>query len=168
MNKQELKDLIKKLTKDIIGNKEEEPTPEKELPLTTKYNRFDLLIKFPEMIPVLSDLMTNDFELFIKDIYWVAPKPTTFKFELINGQYFFLMYYERSWMVQIEGKKYYLLDLPEAELASEAISRILRYGNISKSPTSLESSSTPEETPSSESPAEETPSPESPPEETPA
>lgn len=160
MNKKELKDLIKKLAKDIISNKEEEPTPEKELPLTTKYNRFDLLTKFPEMIPVLSDLMTNDFELFIKDIYWVAPKPTTFKFELINGQHFFLMYYERSWMAQVEGKKYYLLDLPDAESASEAISRILRYGIITK--PSSETTLTPEETPSSELPPKE-PTPEEPP-----
>ena len=164
MNKKELKDLIKKLTKDIIGNKEEEITPEKELPLKTKYDRFDLLTKFPEMIPVLSDLMTNDFELFVKDIYWVAPKPTTFKFELINGQYFFLMYYERSWMAQIEGKKYYLLDLPEAELASEAVSRILRYGHIDKS-SSNEFDSTPGKKSSSEPPPEETPPPT---EETPA
>jgi len=93
MEKQELKDLIKKLAKSIINNTEEEKTPEKEIPLTTKYSRFDILVKFPEMIPVLTDLMTNDFELFIKDIFWVAPKPTTFKFVLINGQHFFLIYY---------------------------------------------------------------------------
>ena len=34
----------------------------------------------------------------------------------------------RSWVAQIEGKKYYLLNLPEEERAVEAIARILRYG----------------------------------------
>ena len=34
----------------------------------------------------------------------------------------------RSWIAQIEGKKYYLLNLPEEERAVEAIARILRYG----------------------------------------
>lgn len=139
MEKKELKDLIKKLTKDIINNTSEKSTPEKEIPLTTKYSRFDLLTKFPEMIPVLTDLMTNDFELFLKDIFWVAPKPTTFKFMLINGQHFFLIYDEKSWIVQVEGKKYYFLELRESQLASEAISRILRYGKIEDSISSIPS-----------------------------
>ena len=34
----------------------------------------------------------------------------------------------RSWIAQIEGKKYYLLNLPEEERAVEAIARLLRYG----------------------------------------
>ena len=34
----------------------------------------------------------------------------------------------RSWIAQIEGKKYYLLNLPEEERAVEAIARMLRYG----------------------------------------
>ena len=34
----------------------------------------------------------------------------------------------RSWIAQVEGKKYYLLNLPEEERAVEAIARILRYG----------------------------------------
>jgi hypothetical protein len=38
------------------------------------------------------------------------------------------MYGKRSWIAQVEGKKYYLLNLPEEERAAEAISRILRYG----------------------------------------
>ena len=35
---------------------------------------------------------------------------------------------ERSWIAQVEGKKYYLLNLPEEQKAAEAIARILRYG----------------------------------------
>ena len=110
MTKIELTNIIKRLVKDIIQNKSQESTPEEKLPLKTQISEFDLLVKFPELITVLAELMTNDFELFLKDIFWVAPKPTTFKIMLINGQHFFLIYSERSWIAQIEGKKYYLLE----------------------------------------------------------
>jgi hypothetical protein len=132
VNNQELKDIIKKLAGEILSKKDtyEEPTPEDQLPITTKYSRFDILNKFPEMIIVLESLLTNDFELFLKDIHWVAPKPSTFKIILINEQHFFLMFDPRSWTAQVEGKKYYLEELRESELASESISRILRYGEI--------------------------------------
>jgi hypothetical protein len=36
---------------------------------------------------------------------------------------------ERSWVAQIEGKKYYLLNLSEEERAIEALARILRYAS---------------------------------------
>ena len=32
------------------------------------------------------------------------------------------------WIAQVEGKKYYLLNLPEEEMATKSIARILRYG----------------------------------------
>jgi hypothetical protein len=39
-----------------------------------------------------------------------------------------LTYSPRSWVAQIEGKKYYLLNLSEEESATEAIARVLAYG----------------------------------------
>ena len=45
-----------------------------------------------------------------------------------NDENFYLIWMGRSWIAQIEGKKYYLLNLPEEERAVEAIARILRYG----------------------------------------
>ena len=39
-----------------------------------------------------------------------------------------LTYGVRSWIAQIEGKKYYLLNLDEEEYACQALSRILQYG----------------------------------------
>jgi hypothetical protein len=48
---------------------------------------------------------------------------------LKNGEEFYLIYNKRSWIAQVEGKKYYLLNLPEEERAAEAIARILRYGS---------------------------------------
>jgi hypothetical protein len=74
---------------------------------------------------------------------------------------FMLIYTERSWIAQVEGKKYYLLNLGEEQSAAEAISRLLAYG-IQEEPkvegeeaaASGEEATPPEE---EETPAEETP-----------
>jgi len=89
---------------------------------------YDELTKFPELKAVIVDLLTSDYGKFIDSIDWVAPKPTTFRINLLNGESFYLVYTEKSWIAEIEGKKYYLLNLPEEEMASKAVSRILRYG----------------------------------------
>ena len=89
---------------------------------------YDELTKFPELKEVIVDLLTVDFNSFLASIDWVAPRPTTFRINLKNGENFYLIYNKRSWIAQVEGKKYYLLNLPEEERASESISRILRYG----------------------------------------
>jgi hypothetical protein len=72
--------------------------------------------------------MTHEFDSFLEGIDWVAPRPTTFRINLLNGQNFLLSFSKRSWIAQIEGKKYYLLNLDEEEYAALAISRILQYG----------------------------------------
>lgn len=127
MKKSDLVNKIKSLVKDITDNKSDAPEKGDILPIS----RFDQILHHPELNTVLTNLMTGDFEQFLKNIYWVAPKPTTFKIILINGQHFFLMYDQKSWRCKVEGKKYYLKELRDQELASEAISRILYYGEIS-------------------------------------
>jgi hypothetical protein len=89
---------------------------------------YDELTKFPELKAVIVDLLTHEFDAFLASIDWVAPKPTTFRINLKNDQDFYLIYSRTSWIAQVEGKKYYLLNLPEEERACEAIARILRYG----------------------------------------
>ena len=88
---------------------------------------FEEFKKFPELKAVIIDLLTTDYGSFISSIDYVAPKPTTFRINLKNGQFFYLTWSKRSWIAQIEGKKYYLLNLNEEEHAIEAIARILRY-----------------------------------------
>jgi len=90
---------------------------------------YDELTKFPELKDVIVDLMTPEYDKFLSSIDWVAPRPTTFRINLKNDQNFYLIYGKRSWVAQVEGKKYYLLNLPEEERAAEAISKILRYGS---------------------------------------
>jgi len=67
------------------------------------------------------------------------------------AKFFMLIYTERSWIAQVEGKKYYLLNLSEEEMAAESISRLLAYGV----PAPAEGEAPAEET--AEAPAEETP-----------
>jgi len=45
---------------------------------------------------------------------------------------------ERSWIAQIEGKKYYLLNLPEEEQAAQALARVLRYGSSEEEPSEVD------------------------------
>jgi hypothetical protein len=97
--------------------------------LSPKAVEYDELTKFPELKTVIVDLLTADFDKFLSSIDWVAPRPTTFRINLKNGEEFYLIYNKRSWVAQVEGKKYYLLNLPEEERAAEAIARILRYGS---------------------------------------
>jgi hypothetical protein len=100
---------------------------------------YDELQKFPNLKKVIIDLLTVDYGKFIDGIDWVAPKPTTFRINLLNGQFFYLIYNKRSWTAEIEGKKYYLLDLPKQEIASQAIAKILRYGaEIEETPNGVD------------------------------
>jgi hypothetical protein len=128
-NKQELIDKIQTIAKRIYASKVKDNT----LGVTPEDVNFDdetfpVLTKFPVLKKVVTDLLTDQYEMFISDIQWVAPRPTTFKVVLANGQFFYFIYTERSWIAQVEGKKYYLLNINEEEQASESIARILRYG----------------------------------------
>jgi len=133
---------------------------------------FPVLAKFPKLKEVIIDLLTDQYGDFISDIWWVAPRPTTFKVILANDQYFYLIYTERSWIAQVEGKKFYLANLNEEERAAESIARILRYGGgaepdkeapVGEVPIGGE---TPADETTPETPAEETPPTEETPEET--
>tara|TARA_R110002012_G_scaffold75151_1_gene190028 strand:- start:91 stop:480 length:390 start_codon:yes stop_codon:yes gene_type:complete len=78
---------------------------------------YDELTKFPELKDIIVALLTHEFDSFLEGIDWVAPRPSTFRINLLNGQNFLLMYGTRSWIAQVEGKKYYLLNLDEEEYA---------------------------------------------------
>jgi len=119
MTKIELQNRLKILIKQVYANKR--ITPEEAI-------QYDELTKFPELKAVIVDLLTPEYDNFVASIDWVAPRPSTFRINLKNDQLFYLIYGKRSFIAQIEGKKYYLLNLPEEQHAAEAISRILRFG----------------------------------------
>ncbi len=124
---------------------------------------FPVLAKFPKLKEVIMDLLTDQYGDFISDIWWVAPRPTTFKIILANEQYFYLIYTERSWIAQVEGKKFYLANLNEEERAADSIARILRYGGGAEPDKDAPTGEVPT---NGEAPADET-VPETPTEETP-
>tara|TARA_B100001287_G_scaffold201271_1_gene170651 strand:+ start:228 stop:689 length:462 start_codon:yes stop_codon:yes gene_type:complete len=119
MTKAELREKIRALALQVVGEKSK---------ADDAALAYDELTKFPELKDVIVDLLTHEFDSFLEDIQWVAPKPTTFRIILLNGQSFLLSYSPRSWIAQVEGKKYYLLNLDEEEYACQAIARILQYG----------------------------------------
>ena len=119
MTAAELREKIRMIIPTVVGNRKQADAAAVE---------YDELTKFPELKAVIVDLLTHEFDNFLASIDWVAPKPTTFRINLKNDQDFYLIYSRRSWIAQVEGKKYYLLNLPEEERATEAIARVLRYG----------------------------------------
>ena len=119
MTKQELRDKIKVLVKTVYRDR---------VSIEQAAVEYDELTKFPELKDVIVSLLGPQFDLFIASIDWVAPKPTTFRINLKNNENFYLVYTPRTFIAEIEGKKYYLLNLNEQENAENAIARILRYG----------------------------------------
>ena len=111
--KEKIRTIVKKV---YVPKKEDAPVID-----------FEEFRTFPELRAVIVDLLTDNYGSFISSIDYVAPKPTTFRINLKNGQYFYLVWSERSWIAQVEGKKYYLLNLNEEERAIESIARILRF-----------------------------------------
>ena len=129
-SKQELVDKIQIIARRVYAAK----TKDNVLGVSPKDVDFDeelfpILTKFPILKTAVTNLLTDQYEDFIKDIWWVAPRPTTFKIVLANNQFFYLIYTERSWIAKVEGKKYYLENLSDEENAANAISRILMYGS---------------------------------------
>ena len=119
MTREALQNRLKILIKQVYANKR--ITPEEAV-------QYDELTKFPELKAVIVDLLTPEYDNFVASIDWVAPRPSTFRINLKNDQLFYLIYGKRSFIAQVEGKKYYLLNLPEEQHAAEAIARILRFG----------------------------------------
>ena len=78
MTKQEFKEKIRLLIKQVYSNrsKAEEAAVE-----------YDELTKFPELKAVIVDLLTHEFDNFLGSIDWVAPRPSTFRINLKNNQF---------------------------------------------------------------------------------
>ena len=122
MTKAELRQKIKTLAVTVMAEKAK--TDDAAL-------AYDELVKFPALKDIIVDLMTDQFDSFLESVDWVAPRPTTFRINLLNGQSFLLMFTDRSWIAQVQGKKYYLLNLDEEERCALAINRLLRVGPAS-------------------------------------
>ena len=122
LNKKEFIQLLEQEVEDFVQTQAEKIVSFEDDP------KGYILQKYPSLKATLEDLMTNSFEDYITGIYVMAPKPTTFKVLLHNGQHFFLIYARDSYIAKIAGKKYYLLNLDEEEYAIKSIADLLTMG----------------------------------------
>lgn len=130
MQKSEFIAKIKDLAKVVYAEKTNPLAEPEEIEKIA--NKFPIIDKFPPLKDVMDDLFDFQYEPFVKDIQWVAPRPTTFRVMLVNGADFYLIYQGEDegkglFIAQVAGKKYFLESLPEEQQASEAIARLLRY-----------------------------------------
>ena len=118
-----------------------------------------ILQKYPTLKKTLEMLMTPAFKDYLTGIYITAPKPTTFKIVLHNGQYFLLTFLGKAYEATVGGKKFYLQTIGERERCINAIARLLQTGNPieTKGPEGEEKTSEPEEAVEEETTEEETP-----------
>lgn len=109
-----------------------ETTQVKEKPKNAAFEKDPMgfiLKKYNTLNEIMIELMTKDFREFVDAIFYIAPKPTTFKIQLHNGQNFFLTYMKDDiYEAIIGGKRYYLAGIGEKERCMMAISRLLRFG----------------------------------------
>ena len=137
MQKSEFIAKIKKLVKKAYAEKSNPLADPKDI--AKELSPFPVINQFPPLQKIMDDLFDFQFEPFVKDIDWVAPRPTTFRIKLVNEADFYLIYQGANsdkavFVAQVAGKKYFLESLPEQQQASEAIARLLRfnYGATSK------------------------------------
>lgn len=122
MKRSELRDIILEAYVEVLR---ETPTPP-ALKTSTQL----ILGKFPTLKKTLVKLMTNEFDEFVEDVRWVAPRPTTFTVVLKNGQTFNLKWMGKDFNANIEGKNYYLGTTVTYQQGIDALNRILINGPI--------------------------------------
>jgi len=114
-----------------------------------------LVYRFPGLKKIMEDLMSPAFGRYVNNIDIIAPKPTTFKVDLTNGQDFNVKYLGKGkFSVKIAGKKYHPDNLGEAERASQAIADLLEL-NYAPAEGKEQTSATPPAETGSSAPASE-------------
>jgi hypothetical protein len=116
-----------------------------------------IIRKYEGLNVALTELMSKDYKQYLTAIFLVAPKPTTFKIVLHNGQYFFMTYMGKKiagtnetdshvYEANIAGKRFYLDNIGIKERAMNAITRLLKFGAPlkTKGPEGAEESTRPE------------------------
>ncbi len=115
-----IKQLIKEELADFMHPKEA---------ITFEDNPLEFIIqKYPSLDATMADLLTNEYRDYVTGIYIIAPKPTTFRILLHNGQEFYLIYGPKAYIVKVAGKKYNLMNMTEEQFATKAIAQLLELG----------------------------------------
>jgi len=92
-----------------------------------------MVYRFPGLKKLMEDLMSPAFGRYVNGINIVAPKPTTFKVDLTNGQDFSIKYVGKgNFTVKVAGKQYNPLNIGELERASQGIADLLELNYAPK------------------------------------
>ena len=92
-----------------------------------------MVYRFPGLKKIMEDLMSPAFGRYVNGINIVAPKPTTFKVDLINGQDLSIKYLGKgNFSIKVAGKKYNPINLGELERASQGIADLLELNYAPK------------------------------------
>lgn len=123
MRKSELRDLIFEALGEVLAD-------QATLATTTQ----TVLSKFPTLKKTIVNLFTDQYNEFLENIDWVAPKPTTFRVVLKNKQAFYLKWLGEQFQAQIEGKRYFLGKTDEFQQALDRLSELLRQNEPVSTP----------------------------------
>ena len=130
MRKSELRELLEEVVFEVLV--------EQELKTASQ----EILGKFPTLKRQLVALLTSEFEEFVDEVKWVAPKPSTFQVVLNNGEKFFLKWDGQGFEAQIAGKKYSLSYVSEFQQALDKLNELLKHGPV-KSTADIEAEQEP-------------------------
>lgn len=122
MKKSELKEIILEAYIEVL--KEENAV----LPTNTD----QLLSQYQELADTLKTLLSTKYRDFITNIDLASPIPTTFRINLLNGEFFYLKYLGEKFgfEAEIAGKGYNIKS--ERKQALAKLGELLRYNPISK------------------------------------
>lgn len=116
MKRKELRALLEEAFYEVLSEQE------------LKTSSQEILGKFPTLKRQLVALLSNEFEEFVDEIKWIAPKPSTFQVVLNNGEKFFLKWNGVGFEAQIAGKYYALNYTSEFQQALDKLNELLKSG----------------------------------------
>jgi hypothetical protein len=116
ISKKEIKELLEEAFYEVLS--------EQELKTASQ----EILGKFPTLKRQLVALFTKEYEEFLDEVKWIAPKPSTFQVVLQNGEKFFLKWNGAGFEAQIAGKRYALNYVSEFQQALDKLNEILKSG----------------------------------------
>ena len=116
INKEQIRELLEEAFYEVLS--------EQELKTASQ----EILGKFPTLKRQLIALLTAEYEEFVDEVKWIAPKPSTFQVVLQNGEKFFLKWNGAGFQAQIAGKKYALNYVSEFQQALDKLNELLKAG----------------------------------------
>lgn len=126
------------LTESLLSQlNEEEPTPEEEPDMEAPKETVledatdEILGKFPTLKKAIIKLQTNQFKEFVDSIDWISPRPSSFRVNIKNGQYYILKWTGTGFEAQILGKRYYIDKIDEYQQALDKLARLYKEGPMS-------------------------------------